>query len=105
MRRATLQHSAMSSLESCCVLLLKTATTATGECAMVLPYELQCAAAYAGYKREQGCVGNRLLLPPSELSTKDSEESDAVCDDVLLSSSLLGEMRYRGMVVDQLTAR
>ena len=49
-----------------------------------------------------------LLLPPSELSTEDSAESDAVCDDAgywLLSSLLLGGMRYRGMVVDQLTAR
>ena len=25
--------------------------------AMVLRHELQCAAAYDGYKREQGCVG------------------------------------------------
>ena len=56
MRRATLRYGVMSSLESCGAPLLKTATTATGECAMVLRYELRCAAAHDGYKREQGCM-------------------------------------------------
>ena len=56
MRRATLRYGVMSSSESCGALLLNTATTATGECDVVLRYELRCAAAYDGYKREQGCV-------------------------------------------------
>ena len=53
MRRATIRYCVMSSLEGCGALLLKTATTATGMCAMALRHELRCAAAYDGYKQER----------------------------------------------------